>query len=95
MKQLIYSLFLFTLFCSSGAFAQDEDQWEHHLSSDLLKYEATYDDSLWLGSKGGIIKVNKNTLEASRLTKLNSGLSNTKVLSFAEDQNNVKWFVTK
>ncbi len=41
-----------------------------------------------------IIKVNTNTLETSRLTKLNSGLSNQSVSSFAEDQNNVKWFAT-
>ena len=81
---------LFTV--SAGAQSRTAD-WAAFTSTKEINCVLVYDDVVWTATNGGVLRLDLETLEYTRFTRLN-GLGGNKVFSAAADANGHIWFGT-
>lgn len=70
-------------------------QWLNYTNGDNIKALAEEGNNIWVGTEGGLVKLDKTTGNQTFYNKSNSGLPDNVVLSIAIDQNGTKWIGTK
>jgi ligand-binding sensor domain-containing protein len=92
MKKHILHLVIF-LNLASLAYAQNP-QWLNFTNGDGITAFAEEGEYIWVGTAGGLVKLQKTTGDAIFYNKLNSGLPINYVYSIAKDGSGTKWIGT-
>ncbi len=91
-----FILRLFTLFFFFIQFQlQAQDQWINYTNGKSVNSFADDGTSLWVGTLGGMVKVDKSTGAASFFDKTNSGLPDNRVNAVFVDQSGNVWIGTE
>ncbi|MAT58772.1 MAG: hypothetical protein CMF23_12440 [Ignavibacteriae bacterium] len=69
-------------------------EWISYSSGKIIRATAIEGDSIWVGTNGGLVKLNKLTGETIFYNKSNSGLPDNDVISIAIDESGNKWIGT-
>lgn len=72
-----------------------QENWTHIGSSDDINVLTEEGDFLWVGSEGGLTKINRQTNEQTFYSINNSGLPNMFIKDIAIDNNGSKWIGTE
>ena len=85
-------IILFLVICCN-LFAQNLE-WMNYTSGDEIMALAEEGDYLWVGTFGGLVKLNKINSEGVFFNQLNSGLPDNLVRAITIDQDRIKWIGT-
>src|SRR4030067_765087 len=92
---LSFSGILISIFGSQPSEAQaPETGWTLYTSGAEITALVDDGDFLWVGSYGGLAKLNKNTGDMTRYNTANSGLPDNMISSIAKDVNGDLWIGT-
>lgn len=69
-------------------------EWRNYLNSETVYAITEENDYLWIGTLGGIIRLNKFTFEKEFFNKGNSKLTSNKIHDIKVDLNGYKWVAT-
>jgi ligand-binding sensor domain-containing protein len=79
MRPVVLTFFLCTTLCMV---AQDEI-WENHTSGLVITAIASNDEAVWVGTYGGVLRIETGTGQRSFFDRSNSGLPSNKITSIA------------
>lgn len=68
--------------------------WENYVNPELLTDYVETNNEIWFSSKGGVIKIDKTTLQTTTYDRANSNLSINIVDAIAKDSNDGIWIGT-
>ena len=88
MRKILFTLGGLLLSCLC-VFSQLKD-WGNYTNNDLIRCMLSDGDYLWIGTNGGIVKLNKSTGEKHFYTRCD-GLPNNKISALALDGNGGVW----
>jgi ligand-binding sensor domain-containing protein len=88
---LTFSLTILFFFISLNCLAQPAQTWENYTNGQYVFCAVADSNFVWLGTSGGLVKINKTTLEKVIYNRANSGLPNNYVGSIALDSCGVLW----
>lgn len=87
----LYLLLILSVVLTNSVTAQ-KSQWLNYTSGNYVSELAVEGNDLWVGTGGGIMKLNKITGIPTFYNKANSGLPNNFVQHIAIDSKGTKWF---
>ena len=93
MKDIIASYLLSLLVTTSALFAQ-YPQWENYARGDKIKDIKADGNYLWVATYGGLVRIDRTTLEKTFYNKANSGFPINQIYCFAIDKQKNIWFGT-
>jgi ligand-binding sensor domain-containing protein len=85
--------FYFCLFSSKNMLSQNP-QWINYTNGDEIYALADDGDYLWVGTRVGLVKIDKISQETSFYDKWSSGLSNNQIDQLTVDKSGNLWMVT-
>ena len=89
-KQILFIIFILFM---QNLYSQNPE-WISYSSGKIIRATAIEGDSIWVGTNGGLVKLNKLTGETIFYNKSNSGLPDNDVISIAIDESGNKWIGT-
>lgn len=89
----ILRLIVTSLFIHSLSYSQNPE-WINYTNGNYIPCLTEEGDYIWVGTSGGLVKLNKNTGSSIFYNKLNSGLPDNSVESIAIDNSGNKWIGT-
>lgn len=92
MKKILAVIFLLNIFSHSQQV--NNPQWVNYTHSETVYAIAEEDNFLWLGTYGGLVKLDKSTLQKTFYNKGNSYLPSNHITSIAIDNSGYKWICT-
>ena len=93
MKQLFYVI-LISIFCLNITVLSQNPEWINYTSKGLVNTIIFEENFAWIGTTGGLVKINNNTGETKSFDKTNSGLPSNYVTSLAKDHSGILWIGT-
>ena len=72
----------------------EEPQWINYTNGDIITVLVEEGEFIWVGTNGGVIKINKSTKETVFYNSSNSGLPDNRVTSISIDDSGNKWIGT-
>ena len=83
-------LFYFTILISFSLSAQNSE-WVQYTNGDNVTCQAIEGNINWIGTEGGLVKLNKETGETEFYNNANSGLAYNYISCITIDENGNKW----
>ena len=93
MKRLLYVLFVL-FFCLSTTALSQISEWINYTNGDEIYTIATETNFLWIGTTGGLVKIDKYSGNTIFFDELNSGLPTNRSNCIAIDISGNKWIGT-
>jgi len=91
--KLLYILLL-SLFLYDFSFAQNNPKWKHYTSAETITCFAEGSQNIWVGTNGGLLKIDKTTGNKKLLTKANSDLPFNDIFKMVIDKQGNLWLET-
>jgi ligand-binding sensor domain-containing protein len=82
------------LFVLCFSISLSNDQWINYTNNEYICALVHDGDFLWIGTTGGLVRINKKTEEIEYFNKTNSGLPTNRITALALDKNNDLWIGT-
>ena len=92
MKKLIF-LLITILSITFSTNAQDP-QWLNYTNGDCITALAEEGNNMWIGTTGGLVKLDKTTGIPTFYNSANSGLPGSTIRAIAIDESGTKWIGT-
>lgn len=86
---------LICLFLYNNSLLSQNPEWKNYTNGDKVFDILDNDQFLWIGTWGGLVKLNKNTEQTTFYNRANSGIPDNHILSLAIDSSNNVWLGTK
>lgn len=95
-KNFLYTILVFILSINPmmDAFPQLTD-WQNYTNGDWVFNIMDDGDYLWIGTGGGLVKMDKSTEEKTFYNRANAGLPDNRILSLAKDKDGNIWLGSK
>jgi ligand-binding sensor domain-containing protein len=92
MKKMIFLLLLFISL--TGFINAQTPQWINYTNGDNINALASEGNTMWVGTRGGLVELDKVTGISTFYNKVNSGLPDNDILAISIDENGTKWIGT-
>ena len=76
------------------SFSQSSNNnWKYFSNGEIITDIAEGNNDIWVGTTGGLVRINKQTLQETLINRTNSGILFNKITDIYVDQNNKLWVI--